>query len=103
MGHVSPGQQSPPGMQVIELSRGDGRDSEIGGTDEMTVGLLVGESADSQSQVQALTLDVHVSMTCWSSSCNSSSWIASSSLRIHEEGVKSEFALTVKITFQTFF
>lgn len=75
---------SSPGMQFIGWPwGGDDDSSEVGGTGGTSVGIRVGDSAVSQSQVQALMFDVHDSITCWSSSCSSSSWTASSSWRTH--------------------
>lgn len=79
-------------MQFSGRPCGGGGDGEVSRTGGMTVGMRVGDSADSQSQVQALMFRVQVSITSWSSSCRSSSWAtspswtaASSSWRTHRE------------------
>lgn len=81
---------------------GGGVGSEVGGTGGMTAGMR----ADSQSQVQAFAFVFQVSITCWSSSCRSGSWMtSSSSWRSHRvewiESLLSEFK-TFKPHFRPF-
>lgn len=82
---------------------GGGVGSEVGGTGGMTAGMR----ADSQSQVQAFAFVLQVSITSWSSSCRSRSWMTSSSFswRSHRvewiESLLSEFK-TFKPHFRPF-
>lgn len=73
---------SSPGMQFSSWSSGaaGGGGVEVRRTGGRAAGVRVGgKSADSQSQVQAWTFRVQVSISSWSSSCSSSSWITSRS------------------------
>lgn len=73
---------SSPGMQFSSWSPGGagGGSVEVRRTGGRAAGVRVGgKSADSQSQVQALTFRVQVSISSWSSSCSSSSWTTSRS------------------------